>query len=80
MGVMNLCLERTKWKIESGGTWHHPRASEAWLNNEKPSRSCNRVNLVETLRSDLVVLNVELGSWNLTWEAQKGGATQTSPK
>ena len=39
----------------SGKTWHHPRAIGTWLDNRRSSRSCNRVNLVKTLRSDLDV-------------------------
>jgi hypothetical protein len=46
---------KSKVRTESGGTWHHPRAIETWLNKGKPSRSGNRGNLVEALRSNLVV-------------------------
>jgi hypothetical protein len=42
---------KSKVGTESGMTWHHPRAIEAWLNNGTSSRSCNRDNLVEPLRS-----------------------------
>ena len=44
---------KNKVETKSGGTWHYPRAIEAWLNNGKPSWSCNRDNLVEALRSYL---------------------------
>ena len=49
---------KSKVGTESGGTWHHPRAIKAWLNNGKSFRSCNRDNLVEALRSGLVVSNI----------------------
>ena len=54
---------KSKVGIESGGTWHHPRAIESLLNNGKQPRGCNRVNLVEALRSGLVK-SVELGLWS----------------
>jgi hypothetical protein len=41
--------QKNKVETESGGTWHHPRAIEAWLNNGKSSRSCNRDNLVKAM-------------------------------
>ena len=54
-GSHNPMSRKSKMGTESGGTWHHPRALEAWLNNGKPSRSCNRDNLVEALRANFVV-------------------------
>jgi hypothetical protein len=47
--------QKSKVGTELGGTWHHPRAIEVWFNNGKSSRSCNRDNLVEALRSGLDV-------------------------
>ena len=63
---------KSKVGTESGGTWHHPRAIESLLNNGKQPRGCNRLNLVEALRSGLV-MNEELGSWSLTYGAQEDG-------
>ena len=63
---------KSKVGTESGGTWHHPRAIEWLLNNGKQPRGCNRVNLVEVLRSGLVK-SVELGLWSLTYGAQEDG-------
>ena len=51
---------KNKVGTESGGTWHHLRAIESLLDNGKQPRCCNRVILVEALRSGLVK-NVELG-------------------
>ena len=63
---------KSKVRTKSGGTWHHPRAIESLLNNGKQPRGCNRVNLVEVLRSGLVK-SVELGLWSLTYGAQEDG-------
>ena len=51
---------KSKVGTESGGTWHHPYAIESLLDNGKRSQGCNRVNLVEALRSCLVK-GIELG-------------------
>ena len=51
---------KSKVEIESGGTWHHPYAIELLLDNGKQPQGCNRVNLVEALRSSLVK-RIELG-------------------
>ena len=64
--------QKSKVVTESGGTWHHPCAIELLLNNGKQPRGCNRVNLVEVLRSGLVK-SVELGLWSLTYGAQEDG-------
>ena len=66
---------KSKVGTESGGTWHHPHAIESLLNNGKQPQGCNRVNLVEALRSTLVK-SVELGSWTLTYGAQEDGQTK----
>ena len=63
---------KSKVGTKSGGTWHHPCVIESLLNNEKQPRGCNRVNLVEVLRSGLVK-SVELGLWSLTYGAQEDG-------
>ena len=46
--------QKSKVGTKSGGTWHHPYATESSLDNGKQSQDCNRVNLVEALRSSLV--------------------------
>ena len=51
---------KSKVETKSGGIWHHPYAIESLLDNGKQSRGCNRVNLVEALRSSLVK-GIELG-------------------
>ena len=63
---------KSKVGTKSGGTWHHPSVIESLLNNGKQPRGCNRVNLVEVLRSGLVK-SVELGLWSLTYGAQEDG-------
>jgi len=63
---------KSKVGTESGGTWHHPRAIGSLFDNGKQSRGCIRANLVEALRSGLV-MNVELGLWSLTLGAQEYG-------
>ena len=50
----------SKVGTESGGTWHHPYAIKLLLDNGKQPRGCNRINLVEALRSSLVK-RIELG-------------------
>jgi hypothetical protein len=64
---------KSKVGTESGGTWHHPLAIEVWLNNGKSSRSCNRDNLVEALRSGL-----DCGSpkFDINTEIRKYGNTE----
>ena len=64
--------QKSKVGTESGGTWHHPRAIKSLLNNGKRSRGCNRINLVEALRSGLVK-SVKLNSWSLIYGAQEDG-------
>ena len=51
---------KSKVGTESGGTWHHPYVIESLLDNRKQHRGCNRVNLVEALRS-ILVKRIELG-------------------
>ena len=46
--------QKSKVGTESGRTWHHPYAIELLLDNGKQPWDCNRVNLVEALRSNLV--------------------------
>ena len=75
MGVMNPCLERAKWEPSRAGLGITPHAIESLLNNGKQPRGCNRVNLVEALRSGLVK-SVELGLWSLTYGAQEDGQTK----
>ena len=72
MGVMNPCLERAKWEPSQAGLGITPVRFESLLNNGKKPRDCNRVNLVEALRSGLIK-NVELGLWSLTYGAQEDG-------
>ena len=75
MGVMNPCLERAKWEPSRVGLGTTSRAIGSLLNNGKQPRGCNRVNLVEALRSSLVK-SVELGLWSLTYGAQEDGQTK----
>ena len=75
MGVMNPCLETAKWEPNQVGLGISPMRFESLLNNGKQPQGCNRVNLVEALRSGLVK-NVELGSWSLTYGAQEDGQTK----
>ena len=52
--------QKSKVGTKLGGIWHHPHAIESLLDNGKRPRGCNRVNLVEALRSNLVK-RIELG-------------------
>ena len=60
MGAHEPMSRKSKVGTKSGGIWHHPYAIESLLDNGKQSRGCNRVNLVEALRSSLVK-GIELG-------------------
>ena len=48
-------ISKIKVETKLGGTWHNPHVIEVWINNGKPSRSCNQDNLVQALRFCLVI-------------------------